>query len=253
METLSANTLFHFTNSIDNIENILVNEFCPRYSLENLSPIANNSSFEVAIPMVSFCDIPLSQIKNHIKYYGHYAIGLKKEWGIKRKINPVFYLYKDSATADYIKGIFDTLKHEKDKEISLQPTLLNSINLMQFIKPYEGKLWKNEKYIDESIRFYDEREWRYVPHLEGADGRTSILGKANFLDIKSRQKETEKLKDKKLSFEPNDIKYIIVEKEKEILPIVKKIRDIKGDKYSMKDIDILVTRIISMEQIKEDF
>ena len=32
---LSANTLFHFTNNIDNIINILTNEFSPRYCMES--------------------------------------------------------------------------------------------------------------------------------------------------------------------------------------------------------------------------
>ena len=74
---LSANTLFHFTDHIDKLVGILENEFYPNYSLENqehIGPVI----FEIAFPMVSFCDIPLSQTQAHTVYYGNYAIGLKK-------------------------------------------------------------------------------------------------------------------------------------------------------------------------------
>ena len=89
---LSANTLFHFTKTHENILSILENEFYPNYSLEDWKPLSGKTH-PIAIPMVSFCDIPLSQISNHTKHYGNYALGLKKEWGIKNKINPVLYTY----------------------------------------------------------------------------------------------------------------------------------------------------------------
>ena len=82
-ETISSNCLFHFTNSAENLLNILENEFNPRYCLENLkfldfSPKMTDY-FEIAIPMVCFCDIPLSKIKTHISIYGNYGIGMKKK------------------------------------------------------------------------------------------------------------------------------------------------------------------------------
>lgn len=82
---LSANTLFHFTNNIDNIINILTNEFSPRYCMESFE-FLGGCDLEIAIPMVCFCDIPLSQIKNHIENYGGYAIGLSKEWGGQKEL-----------------------------------------------------------------------------------------------------------------------------------------------------------------------
>jgi hypothetical protein len=252
METLSANTLFHFTDSIDNIENILINEFCPRYSLEKIGSVAFDSSYEVAIPMVCFCDIPLSQIKNHIKYYGNYAIGLKKEWGIKRKINPVLYLYENSATAIHLKKIISSLDPDINKNQAEQPIIVGAVSFVKYLKLYEGKLWKNNNYTQETIRFYDEREWRYVPEIATNDEWFSIITKKDFLNNEYRNQQTEKLKSQKLSFEPNDIKYIIVEKENEIFPMTQRIQAIKS-KYSLQDVETLKARIVSMEQIKEDF
>ena len=73
---ISSSTLFHFTSSIDYIRSILEDEFRPNLSLEDLSCLELQE--KVAIPMVSFCDIPLSQTKAHMQYYGHYGIGLAK-------------------------------------------------------------------------------------------------------------------------------------------------------------------------------
>jgi hypothetical protein len=97
--TISANTLFHFTSKLDYITNILTNEFTPRYCMESFGYLnEENNLLEIALPMVCFCDIPLSQIRNHIKNYGGYAIGLLKEWGISNGINPVMYSLPDSLS-----------------------------------------------------------------------------------------------------------------------------------------------------------
>ena len=64
---LSANTLFHFTNSLENIENILEQEFFPNYSLEVIQTL--DIEKEIAIPMVCFCDIPLLNTKPYCEIW----------------------------------------------------------------------------------------------------------------------------------------------------------------------------------------
>jgi hypothetical protein len=82
---ISSNTLFHFTDKIENVISILKEEFRPHFCLEDLNdfvaPDDRIEELEHAIPMVCFCDIPLSQSMNHRKTYGNYGIGLSKEWG----------------------------------------------------------------------------------------------------------------------------------------------------------------------------
>ena len=101
--TISSDTLFHFTNSVDNLLNILINEFRPRYCLENTGKIfIESGELQQAFPMVCFCDLPLSQSSHHLDFYGSYGIGMKKEWGIKNSINPVFYLHSQSSLSTSI-------------------------------------------------------------------------------------------------------------------------------------------------------
>ncbi len=249
---ISANTLFHFTDSIEKLESILKNEFYPHYCLENqehIGPVI----YEIAFPMVSFCDIPLSQIQAHTDYYGNYAIGLRKEWGIKNKINPVLYTYKNSSTAINLRAIFDKFRDDDREGID---------DFGSYVKNYKGKLWKNNRYVgmwkdgnftDKNINFYDERECRYIPKINvDKDGIKKFMKMPDFKDKDYKDAQNKKLKSKRLSFQPKDIKYIIVNKENEIYDMATKIRDIKG-KFPYEDVEILITRIISMEHISEDF
>jgi len=242
---LSANTLFHFTDKKENLTSILRNEFYPRYSLENWEPVLGFER-EVAIPMVCFCDIPLSQIHNHTEFYGRYAIGLRKDWGIRNKINPIIYTYSGSLSATYLSNIINKVREDGSD-------LDDYINFLSFTKPYKGKLWQDGKYRDETITFYDEREWRYIPKVDlKKEGIPNVIAKDEFLNKEFLNEKHAKLESKKLSFEPNDIKYIIVANESEIYDMATEIRNIK-DKFPYKDVEILITRIISMEHIKEDF
>src|SRR5437660_12748311 len=90
---LSANSLFHFTGSLENLLNILREEFRPRFCLENFnllqSAALDEEELEWALPMVCFCDLPLSQTGFHLSVYGDYGIGLTKEWGKRNGIAPV--------------------------------------------------------------------------------------------------------------------------------------------------------------------
>ena len=107
MSTLSANTLFHFTRTRETLINILKTRFYPRLSLEE-NFFFSKMGDKIAYPMVCFCDIPLSQIKNHTNSYGKYAIGLKKEWAQKNGISPILYTHKDSFIT---KNLMDNFKN----------------------------------------------------------------------------------------------------------------------------------------------
>jgi hypothetical protein len=259
-KNLSANTLFHFTNKLEYFLGILENDFSPRYCAEDWTPLTGDDSIldkMVAIPMVCFCDIPLSQIGNHMNVYGSYAIGLKKEWGIKNKLTPLLYCHNDSDIATSLKII-----RKSDSKFTKE-ALVNLVDILRYVKPYEGKfINKLGETID--VRFYDEREWRYVPakamrikrEKEKIDFPVSLYN-SQFLtdgeiDKTKLEEANRKISEFKLTFTPDDIKYIIIEKEIDRLKIAEKIKSVKG-KFSYESIQTLITKIITKEQIIDDF
>ncbi len=241
---ISSNTLFHFTNKYENLVNILENYFRPHYALEDFNAIfpgPPEDYLKLAIPMVSFCDIRLSQTTEHFSTYGCYGIGLTKEWGKKNGITPVLYTYPGSLLADAIcKMIRQTQGLEHRKRGFLY-------DIFRFIKLYKGPLWRADK-TKEDVIFYDEREWRYIP-IE----HEHLLIESDFLNESERNKSNKDIADKYyIPFEPDDIRYLIVSSEREKLNLV---RDVEGltATFSHDKLRILATRIITSERIIEDF
>jgi len=78
------------------------------------------------------------------------------------------------------------------------------------------------------------------------------MKREDFLNPDTIQHANKMLQRHKLSFEPKDIKYIIVDKENEIEGMVDKLMMIK-DKYKLSERKVLGTRIISIKHISEDF
>ena len=251
---LSANALFHFTNSFDNLINILTEEFRPRFCLENLSVLwgtrRSKPALELAIPMVCFCDLPLSQTSFHLSVYGDYGIGLTKDWGKRNGIAPVLYTYAESMLTSQLVIIMKRIGKSKAKLArDLQDDLSDVFN---FVKPYEGELWREGRIIP-NLRFYNEREWRFVCTLPKGERYREGMPKAVFLDEdKRREANTRIASMSRISFEPNDIKYLIVRREDEIVPLIRQVEAIKG-KYGYEDVRLLASRVISTEQIRSDF
>lgn len=158
---ISSNTLFHFTPKAEYLISILRNEFQPGYCVEDIG--LSDKVTKVAIPMVSFCDIPLSQIKNHVETYGVYGIGMNKEWANRNHLNPVLYLNKDSALTGNLREIYYGLKNldvEEPEKLNIAKS--SYLKLLRYIKPYQGDFLRSET-LPNDVRFYDEREWRYTP------------------------------------------------------------------------------------------
>jgi len=261
MSSLSASSLFHFTSSLENLLDILTNEFKPHYSVEDFSLIRASWTSEPyirCIPMVSFCDIPLAQTVAHMKTYGEYAIGLNKSWAMKKGISPVVYAYPNSTSSIALAGLLyldlkSPLAGVKGAEAGIETIETNLIDhglrLMAFVKPYQGP-FKRHGHADKEVRFYDEREWRFIPT---ALPELPRIDPPDFVDASKRNAVHAYLHGRiRLSFDPADIRYIIVSREAEILPIAYAIETIKA-KYSVDERLLLTTRVISAEHIRDDF
>lgn len=242
---ISANTLFHFTKEYDTLVKILETKFYPRLCLEQ-SLLFKKKDYSWAIPMVCFCDIPLSQISEHASKYGNYAIGIKKDWAKTQGVSPIIYVHENSLVSNTIIEDALNMIDDLDKDDNIKHRLAKYIDVITMMKQYEGYDVKTKKLI----RYYDEREWRYVPPREGDDD-LNVFWKAEFDDIDVKGKIDKHNEKYGVSFSPDNINYIIVDKEDEVLKIKKVINDIKGD-FSHKSVELLTTRILSMERIRED-
>jgi len=264
-QSISANSLFHFTDSFENLAGIFTNNFYPRYCLEDQSYLVpDHLPKYAAIPMVCFCDVPLSQVNYHTETYGYYCIGLSKEWGQNNEINPIMYSLPNSYSTFLLKQSFGELyplnprlvlykSDEPDLAARNVTTMLYSF--FTFLKPYEGEVWKDGTQIRKKVRFYDEREWRYVPALDRLNdlGLIPVMNQEQYNDSSTLNHCNEILQESfKLTFTAQDIKYIIVREEDEVLKMAEKIESLKY-RYSDEEIKLLTTRIISMQQILEDF
>jgi Protein of unknown function (DUF2743). len=176
----------------------------------------NYKKAEVGIPMVCFTDIPIELTKEHRRQYGEYGIGLKKEWGINKGLNPICYIIKDSEmynAYNYLQWIiqqnaFKLDNGKKDGE--------NTLITMNAVMDFAGHL---KEYSDDpelnSKPFYDEREWRYLPPFK--DEEESIYGYCNRLfdgaeaDEREKEKLNQHMKQKyTLEFTVDDVDKIVL-------------------------------------------
>lgn len=202
-----------------------------------------------AVPMVCFCDIPLSNISEHTKKYGNYAIGIKKTWAMKQGVTPILYVHDNSNFIDFGREALNwSIELNELRKVSSKERLSQVLSLFFMMKPYEGMQSINGN--TKRVRFYDEREWRYIPPINGK--------KLNFL-VESEYKDADHIIETNLyneqygvTFNPDVINYIIVDKEDEIIPLMHELGNIKGD-FPYRSVELLYSRIISMDRIKEDF
>lgn len=177
---LSTGSVTHFTRKYDNLVGILKNGFKPSCCSESpiyqkehktMKTIFEYMGFDVpiienvVIPMVCFCDIPPKLSRRHKEQYGCYSISLSKKWVIKNGISPVLYIRMDTRIHSILYGLlhtFEILKSalpEKNVDESLNIKYSNLQRHMNefwtYVKPYCSD--------DSSVKFYDEREWRFVP------------------------------------------------------------------------------------------
>ena len=133
----------------------------------------------------------------------------------------------------------------------LRETVLSNASIFHYIKNYEGVLSRGDK-INNSYRFYDEREWRYVPSLNDSRVKQSLT-KEEFKSFRGTSKVKPFIEDIILPFESKDIKYLIVKSNKDIPRLIKTIKSLDNFTKNPNDADVLTTRILTVEQLDNDF
>lgn len=244
---ISANTLFHFTRDYSTLINILMSKFYPRLCLEHC--LLSDSNKKWAVPMVCFCDIPLSNIAQHTQKYGNYAIGIKKNWAIEQGVSPILYVHEKSRIVEQCRNALEwSIERNGVGDAIIDERVAKLISMFYMMKPYEVE--ESSTGQRHKIRYYDEREWRYIPPI--SNGKNIFLTEENYNNKGVRDEVNVSNERFGVDFYPDAINYIIVEKEKEIVPLIHELSYIKGD-FPHKSVELLTSRILSMDRIKEDF
>ena len=262
--SISSNTLFHFVRQPQYLVDILNKDFYPRYCKENFGFKFIHFK-EAYILMKCFCDIPLSQISNHTKFYGSYGVGFSKEWGIRNHINPIIYLGKDSNTYKVLnsttrKRLDDSTKLYTKGEITEEEhyhNVFETLSIIAYVKPISGRMPRGKTYFN-NVNFYNEREWRYVP-LEFINHKGENQENRVFLlptDLENLDENIQRLhdiskRDMQLTFEANDIKYIFIKDESERSFFCNLI--LNSNHFLEEEKKVMVSKILTIKQINEDF
>lgn len=225
-QNLSSTTLFNFTEKFEYLISNLKNGFYCGDVYEKL-PFDNKTGY--AVPMVCFCDIPLGLVKFHMNWYGNYGIGIKRDFARQLNVNPVWYIHCDNQILLQMFKSTDHIELRKNK-------------VLPYIKRFLGK----QKNLDGDVKqkkFYDEREWRFIP--DGKEWKVKFRhGKNHAINEKQVSKS------KRVTYMPIDltkVEYIIVDTADEKLKLISELRTL-----GMKKAEQLPT-IITSTQILKDF
>lgn len=294
MNPINASSLLHFTKNINSLKGILENGFRYSYCCEKFTQTivtneiypnnsshfrpATNISPYIAIPMICFCDIPLTRSIQHAKIYGDFIIGIDKDMAMslyRSLLNPV--LYKNSSLIEIGFNDLSVVKAQSQKITGCYNLNQSICQILGSTKPYTGeqKIQTPEGNI-ETVRdycFYNEREWRIImpdgfekdikwywninPHEfeKNRHEYNQILQHTQYAYagfVKNLEEEI----DKKIF--PNFITHIVVDTDDKIPEIVdfilnphQRIFQYENVPYEIRK--ILVSKITSFKRIENDF
>jgi hypothetical protein len=247
---LYPDILFHFTSK-ESLEKILGESFKVSYARERIH--GGNRKKEFAVPMVSFSDLRLSELKQNIGTYGKFGIGLTKEWAIRNGLNPVMYASKESLfTENFLDGTDDLFKlvaKSKNPTGTYERAFNNTINTLRYLKNYKGDLIRTDKPVKKNYVFANEREWRYVPPI--SEQHLAFIPLVKIKTTEQKAEYNRKINHLHLSFKPDDIKYLIVEHDDDIDPLISHLRQVKH-RFPHETVDRLASRILTYQQIEND-
>ena len=240
-----SHTLFHFTKSAETLESILANGFWPRYCQEDFKWY-NPETGLISYPMVCFCDIPLTRIDAHVKFYGSYGLGLTKQWAMSNRLSPVLYISKDT----YVSNALTRMLHKSPRPPleSYKESAEDIISIISYIKPIEGNCKVDGKPVIKE--FYQENEWRYTANVEGILPQWISKEDHSSQELLSSYNGLAAVVSP-LQFTAKDIRYIFVKLDKDIPKIIDFIQA-KLTHYTERDRKILASRIISLKSINVD-
>lgn len=224
MSRIYSTSYFHYTRDFVGLTKILQNGFLGHYCKEDFK--RNNSIISLYVPMVSFCDLPLSQIENTT--YGDYAIGMSSVWGNGVGLNPVCYFpnKQKNPLTNYISQLAYKFEDGGRKEGLQLLSYAKSKNKYINLKEYS---WDN----------YKERECRRV-FLNGVTK-----------DCVMHRQQCQELK---LLFLAKEVTFVVVKDEQDrdnLLQQIPQWSQIGG--HPSSDSLLLCSKILTKQDIRNNF
>lgn len=122
---------------------------------------------------------------------------------------------------------------------------------LRYTKNVEGKLIRGGEEVQKKYIYFDEREWRYCPtNSELGVNLPHIIHQINFYQ-ENKKIINESASNIKLNFNLNDISYIIVQNEEDIITLINNLKNLNF--LNNENATVFSSRIITTKQIKNDF
>lgn len=294
LNNINASSLFHFTRKISVLQSIVKNGLRYSYAYEKYSPevmstIGQNPALKglkgndngVAIPMISFCDIPITRASVHMDKYGEYAIGFDKKIMIEVYdliMNPVLYVSSDKlrkAMDDFsglytesemgvLKSMVDLAKKGKSSKSYEVNNLVSSFVERKYNMGFVVGLVKPIYDLSTNYCYYDEREWRvFWPNINSKN-KGWKWGVSQEEYNKNKNEWNEQLAHEKNNYITfcegllaSAITHIVVKKEVQIPKMIETLlqsKTILGNRdISEEERLILISKLTSIERIGLDY
>lgn len=196
-----SNAFFHRVidhkaiSSIDTIKHILEEGFRLFYCKEEIFLGEKKPSSYIGIPMVSFCDIPLTLVSNN--HYGECGIAMSRTWGRRSLLEPVLYYPNDVSCQSTIMIIGAEAAFTRDRNNYNNYKILGYAKPMKKPTPTPGRSSDN----------YVEREWRRV-YANSSHSRW--LRADEYDNYRGDPDSLKKPVGAPLRFSVNDIKFLLI-------------------------------------------
>ena len=240
MSNIYSNAFFHYTTK-EGLLGILQEGFKASYCKEQFKDNKGDLRY-IGIPMISFCDIPLSLISLVLYGNGEYAIGMKRSWGINKGLIPVFY-YSNNKKSMMTISISDSCTKFYAGEIKNNSLKYKILGISKPMKKY-----KADKSMQEMDN-YREKEWRKVFYGEKWKDETELNN--------WRGRGNKPFLDNKLTFKSTDVEFIITQNDDTASELIGNILNpefvICGSPISSKEKYELISKIITKTRIEENF
>ena len=198
---LSSDVIWHQTTK-EGFQKILKSkQILFSYSLEKFN--LQEGYLGIAFPMISMCNLPLSEFSSYNNKYGGYTIGFSKEWGNRHGFTPVWYCNPSSDIWVKLNKNLMDLQYQDRFRLALE--------LLAYLKHPEGSLPRRQY---KSYRFEDEREVRIIAKEDDLKeaNYAKYLVESSYHRFKSEHKNKSIL-NFGVRFDIQDIGYLIVKQD----------------------------------------